>query len=132
MVLDASAVVEWLLGSVKGDQVAAELRRDPGGIFFAPDLLDVEVVHAFRLLARTGVITEARASGAVALLERLPVERRPAGALVPRIWDLRANLSTYAAAYVALAEAVGAAFVTADVRLAAAVRRFTDVEVIEA
>ena len=56
MVLDASAVVEWLLGSGRGDAVVAQLLDDPEGAFFAPDLLDVEVVQAFRRLARSGVV----------------------------------------------------------------------------
>ena len=84
MVLDASAVVEWLLGSERGDAVVTQLLEDPDGAFFAPDLLDVEVVQAFRRLARSGTVTDVRATGAVELLEALPVERRPAGILVPR------------------------------------------------
>ena len=54
MVLDASAVVEWLLGSERGDAVVTQLLDDPDGAFFAPDLLDVEVVQAFRRLRSSG------------------------------------------------------------------------------
>jgi predicted nucleic acid-binding protein len=118
MVLDASAVVEWLMGSERGDAVVAQMLDDPDGAFFAPDLLDVEVVQAFRRLARSGAMSEARATGAVELLEALPVERRSAGILVPRIWMLRDNLSAYDAAYVALAEALDCALLTCDARSA--------------
>ena len=79
MVLDASAVVEWLLGSERGESVVALMMEDPDASFLAPNLLDVEVVQAFRRLVRSGVVTDERASGAVELLGVLPLERRPAG-----------------------------------------------------
>ena len=118
MVLDASAVVEWLMGSERGDAVVAQMLDESDGAFFAPDLLDVEVVQAFRRLARSGAMSEARASGAVELLQALPVERRSPGVLVPRIWMLRDNLSAYDAAYVALAEALDCPLLTCDARSA--------------
>ena len=118
MVLDASAVVEWLMGSERGDAVVAQMLDDPDGSFFAPDLLDVEVVQAFRRLARSGAVSDARATGAVELLEALPVERHSAGILVSRMWTLRNNLSAYAAAYVALAEALDCPLLTCDARSA--------------
>ncbi len=118
MVLDASAVVEWLLGSERGDAVVAHLLDDPDDSFFAPDLLDVEVVQAFRRLARSGAVSDARATGAMDLLQALPVERRSAAILVPRIWTLRDNLSAYDAAYVALAEALDCPLLTCDARSA--------------
>ena len=118
MVLDASAVVEWLMGSERGDAVVAQMLDDPDGSFFAPDLLDVEVVQAFRRLARSGAVSDARATGAVELLDALPVERRSAGILVSRMWTLRDNLSAYAAAYVALAEALDCPLLTCDARSA--------------
>ena len=118
MVLDASAVVEWLLGSERGDAVAAQLLDDADGAFFAPDLLDVEVVQAFRRLARSGAVSDVRATGAVELLQTLPLERRSAAILVPRIWTLRDNLSAYDAAYVALAEVLDCPLLTCDARSA--------------
>ncbi len=130
MVLDASAVVEWLLGSDRGDAVAEQLRSDPDRSFFAPDLLDVEVVQAFRRLARSGTVTDVRATGAVELLEALPVERRPAGILVPRMWALRDNLSAYDAAYVALAEALDCPLLTCDARSAEAPGHGAEVRVV--
>ena len=118
MVLDVSAVVEWLMGSERGDAVVAQMLDDPDGSFFAPDLLDVEVVQAFRRLARSGAVSDARATGAVELLDALPVERHSAGILVSRMWTLRDNLSAYAAAYVALAEALDCPLLTCDARSA--------------
>lgn len=50
----------------------------------------------------------------------MPVTRRSHHPLIPRIWELRDNLTPYDASYVALAEALGCPLVTADARLAAA------------
>lgn len=120
MVVDASAVVEWLMGTEKGEAVAREMAGDSDGLFFAPDLLDVEVVQAFRRMAHARVMTEDRTSAAVALLPALPIDRRSAGILVPRMWALRDNLTAYDAAYVALAEALGCPLLTCDKRCAEA------------
>ena len=130
MVLDASAVVEWLLGSERGDAVVAQLLDDPEGEFFAPDLLDVEVVQAFRRLARSGAVSDARATGAVELLQALPVERPSAAILVPRIWTLRDNLSAYDATYVALAEALDCPLLTCDARSAGAPGHGVEVRIV--
>ena len=118
MVLDASAGVEWLMGSERGAAVVAQMLDDPDGSFFARDLLDVEVVQAFRRLARSGAVADARGTGAVELLDALPVERHSAGILVSRMWTLRDTLSAYAAAYVALAEALDCPLLTCDARSA--------------
>lgn len=117
MVLDASAVVEWLLGSERGNAVASALADDPDGVFLAPDLLDVEVVQVFRRLAHDGAVSESRATASVALLERLPVDRRPTLPLLPRVWALRDNLTAYDATYVALAEALACPLLTCDARI---------------
>ena len=50
----------------------------------------------------------------------LPIERYPHVVFLPRVWELRHNLTPYDASYVALAEALGAVLVTADGRLARA------------
>lgn len=117
MVLDASAVVEWLLGSDRGVAVAGALGDDPDGVFLAPDLLDAEVVQVFRRLERAGSVSESRAAASIQLLERLPVDRRPTLPLVPRVWALRENLTAYDATYVALAEALACPLLTCDARI---------------
>jgi predicted nucleic acid-binding protein len=47
-----------------------------------------------------------------------PVERYVHDALLLRIWELRMNLTAYDAAYVGLAEGLGAPLLTCDARLA--------------
>jgi predicted nucleic acid-binding protein len=69
---------------------------------------------------------------AVADLAELPLNRYEHGPILGRAFELRHNFTAYDATYVALAEALGAAFLTADLRLARAVRTHTSVDVMEA
>ena len=61
--------------------------------------------------------SEVRGSQALADLAALPLARAPHAPLMPRIWELRDNLTVYDAAYVALAEALSAPLLTADRKL---------------
>lgn len=72
-----------------------------------------------RWVAR-GKLGLSQADQAILDLAGLPIERYPHVALLPRVWELRHNVTPYDAAYVALAEALGAVLVTADGRLARA------------
>ncbi len=65
-------------------------------------------------------------------MSRMALERYSHMPLLPRIWQLRDNLTAYDAAYVALAEALGAPLVTADARLARAAGVRCEVEVLKA
>jgi predicted nucleic acid-binding protein len=129
MVVDASVVVELLLGSRAGAAAAAAI-GDSDGVLHAPDLLDVEVPQAFRRLVSVGSISEARGAGAVDLLPSVPARRAPVGPLVPRMWALKETLSAYAGAYVALAEALGCPLLTCDARLGRAPGHRADVRVV--
>lgn len=121
MVLDASAVVELLLGSRRGEAVAGAVREaDADSGLHAPDLMDVEVAQVFRRHEAQEVLPEARAAAALELLQRLPVTRHPTRIVLPRIWALRENLTAYDAAYIALAEALDVPLLTCDGRLARA------------
>ena len=86
----------------------------------APHLLDVEVAQVIRRYAANGEIDSARGRLALADLTDMPLRRYPHDFLLPRIWDLRKNLTAYDAAYVALAELLNAPLLTRDRRLAAA------------
>ena len=70
-----------------------------------------------RRLERRRLLEETRAAEAVADLRDLPLTRYPHDALAARIWDLRATLTAYDAAYVALAEGLGAPLLTRDAAL---------------
>ena len=116
IVLDASAALDFLLRDEAGfDWVEERLRA--GGQLAAPHLLDTEVAHVLRRHVLGGRLDDGRAAEALADLDALPLDRCPARPLLPRIWELRHNLSAYDATYVALAEALDAALVTGERRL---------------
>ncbi|MFW6010309.1 MAG: type II toxin-antitoxin system VapC family toxin [Gemmatimonadota bacterium] len=127
MVIDASAVVELLLGGRRAEPVIPWF-EDHEGRLHAPGLLDVEVAQALRRLARSGFMAAGRARAAVELLQELPVDRHLETPLLPRMWELRGNPTAYDAAYVALAEALGCALLTFDVALAGAPELPVEVE----
>jgi predicted nucleic acid-binding protein len=60
------------------------------------------------------------ATDLIADLTVLPVERWHMSPLLPRMWELRDNLTPYDAAYVTLAELTAAVLVTGDERMTAA------------
>jgi len=119
VILDASAVVELLLGSAKGRQVAT-LIEDPSYSLDVPHLIDVEVAQALRRYVRSGDLLESDAVMALGLLASLDLSRHSHEPLLERVWELRGNLTAYDAVYVALAEALNATLVTCDGRLAKA------------
>lgn len=121
IVVDASAVIEVLLRTPTAAAVEARLFAI-GPSLHAPHLIDVEVAQVLRRFAAAGDIDDARGRIALADLVDFPLRRYPHDALLPRIWDLRNNVTAYDAAYVALAEALDATLLTRDRRLAAAVQ----------
>jgi predicted nucleic acid-binding protein len=119
IVVDASALLEALFRTPAGRAVETRL-FEPGQTLHAPHLLDVEVAQVVRRYAMAGEIDSARGQAALEDLADLPLRRYPHDVLLPRIWDLRGNLTAYDATYVALAEALDAPLLTRDRRLAAA------------
>ncbi len=80
----------------------------------------MEVAHALRGLVLDGKVAAADAGRALELWTRLAVDRVAVASFLPRIWELRENLTAYDAAFVATAEALGVPLLTADRRLATA------------
>ena len=119
IVLDASAVLELLLDTSLAHAVRQRLHEHDGRLA-APHLLEVEVTHVLRRYERAGELSDARARVAVIDLGDLPLSRYPHTPLLPRMWELRKNLTGYDAAYVALAEVLEAPLVTCDAKLAQA------------
>jgi predicted nucleic acid-binding protein len=117
IVVDASVVVNALASASRDGEVARErLGRDPD--LQTPHLMDLEVTSTLRRRTAAGQIDPRSAERAIGRLRRLRVTRQPHGHLLPRIWELRANVTAYDASYLALAEMLGCTFVTADARLA--------------
>jgi len=117
IVVDASAAVEMLLGTARGIAVAERL-FDPAESLHAPELLDLEIAQVLRRYERAGILDAARAEAALSDFADLPLERYSHRLLLPRAWELRANLTIYDAVYIALAELLEAPLLTGDAALA--------------
>lgn len=119
IVLDASALVELLLGTQAGRKVAERI-ADPRLGLHVPHLADVEVAQVLRRYVREGALEAGAGAAALADLRALDLERHSHEALLERAWSLRENVTAYDAVYVALAEALDAPLLTCDARLARA------------
>ena len=117
IVVDASALLEFLLQTSLGARVEARLFGEENELH-APHLLDVEIAQGLRRLVRTGEVSSGRAEEAIADLTDLDLHRHAHLDLLDRAWKLRDNISAYDAMYVALAEAIDAPIVTCDSPLA--------------
>lgn len=127
-VLDASAVVELVLGTYTGARLRHRL-SDPRISLHSPELVDLEVLNVLRRFTRSETVTPDRIAAAVERLDELDLQRHRHGPMLRRIWSWRANLTTYDAAYVTLAEVLGGPLLTTDGRLANAPGLTVPVEV---
>ena len=127
--VDASVILDLILAQSAAETISQRL-FEPTETLHAPELLDLEVLQVLRRHWRAGSLSASRGEIAVADLNHLPVVRHPHGELVERIWQLRANVTAYDAAYLALAEALDAPLVTQDARLARAPGHTARVELV--
>ena len=117
IVVDASAVLEILLNTATAPRVAEHFFA-PGETLHVPHLLDLEVAQVLRRYEASGELDSARGVEALEDLADLPLVRYPHDIFLSRIWQLRHHATAYDAAYLALAEALGASLVTLDSGLA--------------
>jgi len=110
LVLDASAAVELVLGR------PGLARLLLGEELHVPAHFDVEVVAALRGVQIRGEASAEDVERARNAFRQLVVVRHWA-TLVDRAWDRRDAITIQDGAYVALAEGLGCALVTTDVRL---------------
>jgi predicted nucleic acid-binding protein len=129
IVVDASAFLEVLLRMPAAGTVEQRLFGS-AEVLNAPYLLDLEIAQVLRRQANAGKLAARRGQIALADLAAAPLDRYPHDILLPRIWELRHNLTAYDAAYVALAEMLDATLITRDRRLAAAPGHQARIEVV--
>jgi predicted nucleic acid-binding protein len=115
VVCDASAVAAALLDSGSDGRWATAQLADAD--LFAPALLPYECANVIRRAELRGAIGHDQAAQAHGDLLDLAIDLWPYDVLATRVWELRANLSSYDAAYIALAEILDVPFVTLDRRI---------------
>ena len=115
VVVDASVMVAALVDSGRTGAWAEAAICDivPAG----PELVLAETGNILRRLERTGEISRLEANSAYRDLLRIDVVLFPFAPFAARIWELRNNLTSYDAWYVALAEALDCPLVTLDAKL---------------
>lgn len=118
IVADASAVAELLLARPQAEAVRAALAPHPE--LHVPEHFHVEVLSVLRRYSIRKELSERRSMIALAALEDLRAVRYPVIEMVDLVWDLRAGLTAYDAAYLALARRLDVRLITLDKGLAAA------------
>jgi predicted nucleic acid-binding protein len=129
IVVDASALLEALLRTPASAAVEKRL-FEPSQTLHVPHLLDVEIAQVIRRYAASREIDAERGRAALADLADFPLQRYPHDFLLPRVWDLRNNLTAYDAMYIALAELLDAPLLTRDKRLATAPGHHARIELV--
>jgi predicted nucleic acid-binding protein len=112
LVTDAGVWVRALVDEGPGDPIRTRLVTEP--VVAAPALIDLEFTNVLRGLVAKGFVALPDAELALAEFLQAPIQRYQHESLVPRVWQLRENLTAYDAAYVALAEALGTDLLTID------------------
>ena len=115
--LDASALVEVLLGTELGASVSSRLRS---ASVHAPAHLDAEVLSALARLHRHDRLATPEVARRLRHLGDAPIERHPLGSLLMGAWERRARLDLMDGLYVALAAHLSCPVITTDRRLARA------------
>lgn len=112
IVADSSVVVAALIDSGPHGDWAEEVLA--GGLLLAPELILVEATNVFRRLERARLIATPEANAAQDDLMQLDIELFPFEPFAGRIWELRHNVTSYDAWYVAIAEALKLPLATLD------------------
>jgi predicted nucleic acid-binding protein len=115
--LDASVAVAALIDTGADGRWAQSLLAEQ---LAAPHLVLVEVANVLRRAAANGQVTDDAATLAHADLLALRLDLVPYDVVGERIWQLRGNVGSSDAWYVAVAELLDAPLATLDRRLAAA------------
>ncbi|MAT06564.1 MAG: VapC toxin family PIN domain ribonuclease [Acidimicrobiaceae bacterium] len=115
-VVDASTVVAALVDDSPTGRWCEQTLQEHD--LAAPHLMPFEAANIVRRLVLRHEVDESAGALAIGDLGRLTVDLAPYDAVATRVWELRENLTSYNAAYVATAELVGGRLITLDERLA--------------
>ncbi|MDE0066572.1 MAG: type II toxin-antitoxin system VapC family toxin [Acidimicrobiaceae bacterium] len=117
-VVDASVLVAALVDASPEGRWAESVASE--GPLTAPELALVEATNILRRLELSGQVSPMETKAAQRDLLRLDIELCPFAPFSDRVWELRANLTSYDAWYVALAEAFDYPLLTLDRKLSKA------------
>ena len=93
--------------------------KEADGELHVPHIFEIEVLNALRrhMVRRP---YPGRSANLIEDLTSMRLTRYPHTALLQRIWELKDNITTYDAAYVALAETLDIPLITLDAKLSKA------------
>ena len=129
IVVDASALIELLTRSERGELVEARILRASETIH-APALIDLEIAQVLRRYVASKQVPAHWPRMALDIAIAFPMTRYLHEPLMKRVWELKENVTAYDAAYIALAEALRAPLVTCDAKVGRTRGIHTTVEVI--
>ena len=117
LVIDSSAVLAVLIAGHRDAGLAGRV----GGVpeLYAPQLIDIELLHVLRRLVATGTVSAERAQHVREDFAALRVRRYPHEPLLDRAWELRGTFTPSDAVFLVLAEVLEVPLVTCDAHLAA-------------
>ena len=115
IVADASVLVAATTDSGLEGVWAEEVLLQGGTV--APHLVLVEATNILRRLERSKELSPMEANAAQRDLVRLAIDLLPFEPFADRVWELRPNVTSYDAWYVAIAEAFDLPLATLDGRL---------------
>jgi len=117
LVVDASALIEALIGTKLGHAVRARMRDHE---LHGPAHLDAEVLSALVRLHRAGELSPDTVAAALSELEAAPIMRHHLAGLLLGAWQARDRLRFVDALYLELSTKLRVAVLTTDARLARA------------
>lgn len=129
IVIDASIMVELLLLTDRVEQIGSRLRAESQAPH-CPELLDLEVLQALRRYSFKEKMTPERTFQILEDFSTFRLQRHRHEHLLPRVWELRHDMTAYDASYVVLAESLDATLITRDAKLASTASRLIEVEVL--
>jgi len=113
-VVDASAVAAVVFGEPEGERVTARLENLE---LVAPSLLPYEVANVAAFKLRRRLLARGEVAAGLELFGRFGIALRPADPAALAVVAERGGLTAYDAAYLWLADSLGAELVTLDRRL---------------